>query len=109
SGRGRYCWVGPAVSGGRPGGRRAAEGEQGALPPIDRPERVNRGLGPVASLLGSLIALEAVRYLTRFAPPISAGKLWIVDFATGHSDVGYEWPRDPDCSLCGSAVAAETV
>jgi molybdopterin-synthase adenylyltransferase len=107
-GRGQYFSVEPGVSGCRACWRRAAAREHGGLPPIDRPERVNRGIGPVASLLGSLIALEALRYLTRFAPPISAGKLWIVDFATGDSDVGYEWPRDPECSLCGSAVAAET-
>ncbi len=74
--------------------------------PVGRPERVNRGLGPVASLMGALIALEAVRYLTGFAPPVSAGKLWLVDFATGRSDVGYAWPRLPGCPVCGPDARA---
>ena len=74
--------------------------------PAGRPERVNRGLGPVASLMGALIALEAVRYLTGFAPPVSAGKLWLVDFATGRSDVGYAWPRLPGCPVCGPDARA---
>ena len=74
--------------------------------PTGRPERVNRGLGPVASLMGALIALEAVRYLTGFAPPVSAGKLWLVDFASGRSDVGYAWPRLPDCPVCGPDAPA---
>jgi molybdopterin-synthase adenylyltransferase len=75
--------------------------EAPTIAPSDRPERVNRGLGPVASLMGALIALEAVRYLTGFAPPVSAAKLWLVDFATGRADVGYAWPRLPDCPVCG--------
>src|SRR5262249_4212493 len=29
-----------------------------------RSERVNRGIGPVAQMLGSLVAMEALRYLT---------------------------------------------
>jgi molybdopterin/thiamine biosynthesis adenylyltransferase len=75
--------------------------EAPAAAPSGYPERVNRGIGPVASLMGALIALEAVRYLTGFAPPVSAGKLWLVDFATGRSDVGYAWPRLPGCVVCG--------
>jgi molybdopterin/thiamine biosynthesis adenylyltransferase len=84
---------------------RAADAAGGA--PADLPQRVNRGIGPVASLMGALIALEAVRYLTGFAPPVSAGKLWLVDFATGQSDVGYAWPRLPDCPVCGSRAQGE--
>ena len=80
---------------------RGAEARTAALPRY--PERVNRGIGPVASLMGALIALEAVRYLTGFAPPVSAGKLWLVDFATGQADVGYAWPRLPGCPVCGPA------
>src|SRR5579875_3503863 len=33
---------------------------------------VNRGIGPVASTVGAAVAMEAVRYLTRFAEPIAA-------------------------------------
>ncbi|HKE98570.1 MAG TPA: ThiF family adenylyltransferase [Actinomycetes bacterium] len=64
-------------------------------------ERVNRGLGPVASLVSSLMALETVRYLTGYAPPVSAGRLWLVDLVGGRVDVGYEWRRRPDCPMCG--------
>jgi molybdopterin/thiamine biosynthesis adenylyltransferase len=86
---------------------RDAEAPAGAtVTPAGRPERVNRALGPAASLMGALIALEAVRYLTGFAPPVSAAKLWLVDFATGRSDVGYAWPRLPDCPVCGPEASA---
>jgi molybdopterin/thiamine biosynthesis adenylyltransferase len=68
---------------------------------------VNRGIGPVATVIGSLIALEAVRYLTGFAPPVAAGKLWLVDFATGEAGVGYEWSRAPDCPVCADMSGAK--
>jgi molybdopterin/thiamine biosynthesis adenylyltransferase len=63
--------------------------------------QVNRGLGPVASLVSSLMALESVRYLTGYAPPVSAGRLWLVDFVSGRMDVAYQWRRRPDCPTCG--------
>jgi molybdopterin/thiamine biosynthesis adenylyltransferase len=86
---------------------RGADDGPVAAPPA-RPERVNRGIGPVASLVAALIGLEAVRYLTGFAPPVSAGKLWLVDFATGHADVGYAWPRLPDGPVCRSGAGVAT-
>lgn len=70
-----------------------------------RPPRVNRVIGPAASMVGALIGLEAVRYLTGFAPPVSAGKLWLTDFATGQVAPGYEWPRVPGCPVCGTGLA----
>lgn len=72
------------------------------------PERINRGIGPVASLMGALVAQEAVRYLTGFAPPVSAGRYWVVDFVTGHADVGLEWPKLPDCPVCGHMHGEES-
>jgi molybdopterin/thiamine biosynthesis adenylyltransferase len=103
AGRGLYFSVDPARSG-------CAECLRLNIQPegkgrFMRAPAVNRGIGPVATMIGSLIALEAVRYLTGFAPPVAAGKLWLVDFATGEVSVGYEWSRAPDCPVCGSQGA----
>ena len=60
-----------------------------------------------AWVVGGLIALEAVRYLTGFAPPISAAKVWLVDLVTGEIGVGHEWSRVPDCPVCGPIPASD--
>ena len=65
-------------------------------------ERVNRGIGPVASLVGALVAMEALRYLTGFAPPIAAGCERFVDFASGEQEV-QRWTRWADCPVCPTA------
>ena len=98
AGRGAYWSVDPGASGCQRCRQLFAE-RSGARAP-ERPERVNRGIGPVASLIGSLIALEALRYLTRFAEPVAAGKVWLADFASGRVEVALEWPRLDDCPLC---------
>jgi molybdopterin/thiamine biosynthesis adenylyltransferase len=67
--------------------------------------RVNRGIGPVASMTGAMVAIEALRYLTGFAPPIAAGKARFIDFATGAEEVR-EWQRWPDCLVCQAAPQA---
>jgi len=46
--------------------------------------------------------MEALRLLTRFAPPVAAGRLWLVDFASGRVEPSYEWPRVDDCAVCGA-------
>jgi molybdopterin/thiamine biosynthesis adenylyltransferase len=63
---------------------------------------INRGIGPVASMVGSLVALEALRYLTGFAPPAAAGRFKLVDFRDGVSETEESWPRDPDCTACAA-------
>jgi molybdopterin/thiamine biosynthesis adenylyltransferase len=63
--------------------------------------RVNRGIGPVAGLLGALSAFEVMRYLTGFAPPAYAANPMIIDFARGCTMRHDPWPRDPHCPLCG--------
>lgn len=98
--RGVYYSVDPGQSGCLACAKRTGTGPQ-------RPERVNRGIGPVASLMGGLVALEATRYLTRYAPPVSAGRQWIVDFATGETGVAFEWERIADCPVC-SVTGSET-
>jgi molybdopterin/thiamine biosynthesis adenylyltransferase len=78
---------------------------RGGAPTYESPEPLNRGIAPVASLVGSLVALEGLRYLTRFAEPISAGRLWLVDFATGQLEVAQEWIRLANCPVCHSTSA----
>jgi len=63
---------------------------------------INRGIGPVASLIGSLVAMEALRYLTGFAAPVAAGRFRLVDFRAGLAETEQPWPRDPDCAACAS-------
>lgn len=65
-------------------------------------ERVNRGIGPVASMVGALVAMEALRYLTGFAPPIAAGCERFVDFATGDQEV-QRWTGWAGCPVCPTA------
>jgi molybdopterin-synthase adenylyltransferase len=93
--RGVYYSVHPGRSGCLACAKAAGTGPQ-------RPQRVNRGIGPVASLMGGLVALEATRYLTGFAPPVSAGRQWLVDFATGQVAQAFEWERLLDCPVCSS-------
>jgi molybdopterin-synthase adenylyltransferase len=100
--RGVYHSVDPGRSGCLACLRVAEDRALADLPPIALPEPVNRGIGPVASMMGSLVALEAARYLTGFAAPVSAGRLWLVDFVTGETGVAWEWSREPDCPACGS-------
>jgi molybdopterin-synthase adenylyltransferase len=66
-------------------------------------ERVNRGIGPVAQLLGSLVAMEALRYLTGIVAPVSAGTYQLVDFSGDCSISADSWPRDPACTVCAAA------
>lgn len=71
--------------------------------------RVNRGIGPAASLIGSLVAWEALRYLARYEPPQSAGVRVHLE-TTGDCAVRREpWPADPDCALCRTAGARLSV
>ncbi len=64
--------------------------------------RVNRGIGPVAGLLGSLCAFEVLRYLTGFEVPAYAGRLLTIDFASGCATSQVQWQRRSDCVACGS-------
>lgn len=70
-------------------------------------ERVNRGIGPVAQLMGSLVAMEALRYLTAIAEPVSAGTYQLVDFSGACETSSDPWPRDPDCDVCAGASSRQ--
>lgn len=79
---------------------RAAERREGG--PIPHPDGIHRGISPVGGLVASLIGLEALRYLSGFAPPISAGRYWQVDLASGRTEVALAWERQPTCAVCGT-------
>lgn len=90
-------------------GRAAADGtaepdsEQDAIALYGRKPRTNRGIGPVAGLLGSLCAFEVLRYLTRFEPPAYAGRFLTIDFAADCQTTLHDpWPRNPLCPDCGN-------
>lgn len=69
--------------------------------------RVNRGIAPVASMLASFVALEALRYLTGFAPPISVGKLICIDFATTKVSTEFGWGREAECDICSGVLVKD--
>jgi molybdopterin-synthase adenylyltransferase len=62
---------------------------------------MNRGIGPVAGLLGSLAALEILRILTRFEEPVYAQGYTIIDFAHGCQMRQTTVARNPNCLVCG--------
>lgn len=82
--------------------------ERAAIDLFARKPRVNRGIGPVAGLLGALCAFEVLRYLTRFEPPVYAGRPLTVDFANGCA-TRFEkpWDRDPCCEVCSGPPIPE--
>jgi molybdopterin/thiamine biosynthesis adenylyltransferase len=84
--------------------REAAEpGSVVGWPQILRPDNVNRGIGPVATILGGLIAMEALRYLSALSPPVSAATYQLVDFATDCHLSQDAWAPHPDCAVCAAA------
>ncbi len=78
-----------------------------AWPRVLRAERPNRATGPIAQMLGALVSMEALRYLTGLTPPVSAGTYQLIDFASDCSISSDSWPQDPTCSLCTVAPARE--
>jgi molybdopterin-synthase adenylyltransferase len=70
----------------------------GSIP--EWPDLVNRATGPTATLISALVSLEALRYLTAFAEPVAAARVWVADFVGGGISVGYEWPRLAKCGVC---------
>jgi len=80
-------------------GDELAEVRAGLALAATRP-RTNRGIGPIAGLLGAYGAFELLRYLTRFEPPVYAANPLFIDFAGGCATRQRDWPRDPDCPVC---------
>ncbi|MER6590311.1 ThiF family adenylyltransferase [Micromonospora purpureochromogenes] len=68
--------------------------------------RTNRGIGPVAGLLGSLAAFEVLRYLTRFEPPAYAGNPLEIDFAAGCAMRTNAWERQAECTCASPQISS---
>lgn len=66
--------------------------------------RINRGAGPVATLLGSLVSFELLRFLTGFTEPRYAGATAVLDLAGDCSQTIIPYSRKPDCPVCGPAA-----
>jgi molybdopterin-synthase adenylyltransferase len=71
-------------------------------PLVLRDERPNRATGPIAQMLGALVAMEAARYLTGFVPPVSAATYHLVDFSTDCSITTDSWQKAAECAVCQS-------
>lgn len=94
---------GGAAAGGD-GGALAAQLAAAAL--FGGKPRANRGIGPVAGLLGALCAFEVLRYLTRFEPPAYAGHPLLIDFADACATrQEAPWTRSASCPVCGTGPA----
>lgn len=102
-----YWSVDPGRSGCRVCLQHTASGDAGRIYRMRRAlDPVNRGIGPAASTVGAAVAMEAVRYLTRFAEPIAAGRMRFVDCATGAEEV-LSWQPWPECPVCATAPSAK--
>lgn len=66
----------------------------------ERLPRTNRLTGPVATVVGALIAQEAARYITGFQPPYAAGTLVFLDVRNGLESHRLPITQDPDCEVC---------
>ncbi|MEO6501875.1 MAG: ThiF family adenylyltransferase [Jatrophihabitantaceae bacterium] len=69
--------------------------------------RINRGAGPVATLLGSLVSFEILRFLTGFTAPRYAGATVVVDLAGDCGLTITARSRQPDCPVCGLDLPAQ--
>jgi molybdopterin/thiamine biosynthesis adenylyltransferase len=76
-----------------------------ALRLAERIELNNPLTGPMATLIGSLIAFEAQRILTGFEPPRAAGGRWVLDLRAGLAPSWEPFTPDPDCAVCAAAPA----
>jgi molybdopterin/thiamine biosynthesis adenylyltransferase len=72
-------------------------------PRVLEPDPVNRANGPIAGMLAGLVGMEALRYLTGFVPPVSAGTYQLIDFSGACQTSAEAWPRDPGCRICATA------
>ena len=61
---------------------------------------VNPCTAPVSGLIGSLVALEAVKFLSGVAPPVVLNRKLIFDLQTMQIRFN-DGVRDPDCDACG--------
>jgi len=64
---------------------------------------VNPCTAPIAGMIGSMTALECVKYLTKAATPAIQGRKLSFDLQTLETEF-HDGVRDPDCPVCGSAA-----
>lgn len=93
--------VGPLVVPGRTACRICAAAE-GLNPALGGPGSMRPG---AEAMLGHLVALEAIKVITGYAPSALAGRVIRVDPATFETTL-HTLVRLPWCRVCGSAVAA---
>jgi molybdopterin/thiamine biosynthesis adenylyltransferase len=75
--------------------------EPGAGPSAEHAASLpNRTMGPMASLLAGFVGTEILRYLTGYAQPVSAGRVWFIDLISGACTIEQEWAPRPDCPSC---------
>jgi molybdopterin/thiamine biosynthesis adenylyltransferase len=74
-----------------------------ALRLAEKIELSNPLTGPMATLIGSLIAFEAQRHLTGFEPPRAAGGRVVLDLRTGLAPEWQPFTPNPDCPVCALA------
>ena len=57
--------------------------------------------GPLCGFVGSAVALEAVRYLSKYQPPCTLGRYYVIDARTWTTREEMV-PRNGKCPVCGS-------
>ena len=63
---------------------------------------IERKVGALAGVVGSMMALEAVKRITGAGEPL-VGRLWVYDGLAGESRTVRIGP-DPHCPVCGSGL-----
>jgi len=71
----------------------------------------NAAFVPLVTLIDGLMISELVRVITQIAPPVAAGRLIEIDFASTEIRQAEEWTRLEQCPVCRhvSPLAAEAV
>jgi molybdopterin/thiamine biosynthesis adenylyltransferase len=64
-------------------------------------------IGPLLAMMGGFIALEAIKYLTGFAPPVTINKVYIFDVNTMEIRSQLLNERSSSCPSCGLQVRRE--
>lgn len=60
----------------------------------------NTSIGPLTTMLGGAMSLEAMRMLTDITPAAATGRMWTIGAATGAVEEQSSWNRQPDCPVC---------
>jgi len=68
----------------------------------ERPS-ASRCIPPVSAMLGSLLVLEVLRYVTGYEPPAYAGQPMRVELTAGGAMHRLTWRRNPSCPVCCGA------